>query len=123
MIRTERNFDSNVEEVTAARRFAQVVVADWGISPEDVVLVVGELAANALRHAGGNFNVALDYFDGALLVEVTDGSPETPQIVDAPSGARSGRGLVIVDRVARTWGIRPTSTGGKTVWAELDGRS
>lgn len=120
MIRTERSFDSSVEEVRAARLFAQGVVADWGMDPGDAVLVVGELAANAQRHARGEFNVSLDHAVGGLLVEVTDASPEVPEIIDTPPDARSGRGLVMVDRVARSWGIRRTPAGGKTVWVELD---
>jgi anti-sigma regulatory factor (Ser/Thr protein kinase) len=123
LIRSERKFDSNVEQVRAARVFVEDVVAHWGIAPEDAVLVVGELAANAQRHARSEFNVSVCNFDGALMVEVTDASPETPELIEAPSSALSGRGLLIVDRVARAWGFRPTSAGGKTVWAELDGRA
>jgi hypothetical protein len=33
----------------------------------------------------------------------------------------SGRGLMIVDRLAKLWGSRPTGAG-KTVWAELKAR-
>jgi anti-sigma regulatory factor (Ser/Thr protein kinase) len=123
LIRSERNFDTNVEEVRAARLFVEDVVAHWGLSPEDAVLVVGELAANAQRHARSEFIVSLYNLDGALLVEVTDASPEPPALIDAPSHARSGRGLVMVARVARAWGIRPTSAGGKTVWVQLDGHA
>ncbi len=120
LIRTERSFDSSVDEVRAARLFAQDAVADWGMDPDDAVLVVGELAANAQRHARSEFNVSLDHSEGALLVEVTDASPDIPEIIDFPPDAKSGRGLVIVDRVARAWGIRVIPTGGKTVWVELD---
>ncbi len=81
MIRTERSFDSSVDEVRAARLFAQDVVADWGMDPDDAVLVVGELAANAQRHARSEFNVSLGHVDGAVLVEVTDASPEVPRII------------------------------------------
>jgi anti-sigma regulatory factor (Ser/Thr protein kinase) len=123
LTRFERNFDTKVEQVRAARVFVEDVVADWGIPPGDAVLVVGELAANAQLHARSRFNVSVCNVDGALMVEVTDASPVAPELIDAPSGARSGRGLLIVDRVARAWGFRPTSTGGKTVWVELDGRA
>jgi anti-sigma regulatory factor (Ser/Thr protein kinase) len=120
LIRTERSFDSSVEEVRAARLFAQDVVAEWGLDPDDAVLVVGELAANSQRHARSEFNVSLDHVEGALLVEVTDACPDIPEIIDSPPDATSGRGLVIVDRVARAWGTRGTTMGGKTVWVELD---
>ncbi len=99
MIRTERSFDSSVQQVRAARLFAQDVVADWGLDPDDAVLVVGELAANAQRHGRSEFNVSLDHVDGALLVEVSDASPEVAMIDTLPE-ARRRRGLVIVDRVA-----------------------
>jgi anti-sigma regulatory factor (Ser/Thr protein kinase) len=120
LTRTTRDFLPEVDEVSAARHFAEDVAQSWGVAADDMVLVVGELAANSYRHAQSGFSVSLDYADGALLVEVTDDSPSVPQVLTPSSDARSGRGLVIVSQIARSWGARPASGGGKTVWAELD---
>lgn len=117
---TMREFRPAVEEVREARHFAEAAVEEWGICADAAVLIVGELAANSQRHARSWFSVLLDYVEGVLLIEVTDASPVVPQILATPSNARTGRGLVIVERIARSWGTRLTSFGGKTVWVELD---
>jgi anti-sigma regulatory factor (Ser/Thr protein kinase) len=120
LTRTSRDFLWGVDEVSAARHFAEGVAQSWGVPADDIVLVVGELAANSYRHARGGFRVSLGNENGVLLVEVTDASPQVPQVLTPSPDARSGRGLVIVERIARSWGTRPTSDGGKTVWVELD---
>jgi anti-sigma regulatory factor (Ser/Thr protein kinase) len=116
--RVERAFDARVAEVGAARAFAGAVAAEWGVTPVDLILVVGELATNAVCHARSPFAVSLLHSDGAVTVEVTDTSPTLPWLGTPDPQATSGRGLLIVDRVARAWGARPMP-GGKTVWAEL----
>jgi anti-sigma regulatory factor (Ser/Thr protein kinase) len=118
--RTTRDFLSEVDEVVAARHFAESVAQSWGVAANDIVLVVGELAANSFRHASGGFSVSLCNENGVLLVEVTDASPQAPEVLTPAPNARSGRGLLIVARIARSWGTRPTSDGGKTVWVELE---
>ena len=116
----KRDFSAALDEVGAARHFARAVAEDWGIPADEVVLVVGELAANSHRHAQTEFSVSIGYSDETVLVEVADASPDFPNVVVPPQNARSGRGLVIVDRIARSWGTRPRFGGGKTVWVELD---
>jgi anti-sigma regulatory factor (Ser/Thr protein kinase) len=117
---TTRDFLPRVDEVGAARHFAAGVARSWGVPADDLVLVVGELAANSYRHARGGFSVSIGNENGVLLVEVTDASPQAPRILTPSRDAQSGRGLAIVARIARSWGTRPTSDGGKTVWVELD---
>ncbi|WP_443065968.1 ATP-binding protein [Streptomyces sp. NBC_00503] len=116
-----------------ARRLAGAQLAAWGIPygcalAEDVELVVGELAANAVLHgrvAGRDFEVRLGYDGLRVRVEVSDarGDREPPGVVAAvdPWSAECGRGLVLVEAVAREWGVRPRGVGGpgKTVWACL----
>ena len=118
MDRTERGFGANAEQVRAARSFTHDVMDNWGLESSDVVLVVGELTANAVRHARSAFTLSLRRLDDSVTVEVTDTSPE--QVLPAkpaPSGT-SGRGLVIVDRLALVWGSRPAGCA-KTVWAQI----
>lgn len=116
-----------------ARRLAGVQLAAWGIPhgcalAEDVELVVGELAANAVLHGrvpGRDFEVRLGYDGLRVRVEVSDARgdqapPEEPPPVD-PWSAEGGRGLVLVRALAREWGVAPRERGGpgKTVWACL----
>ena len=100
---SRRDFVPEVSAVAEARHFTRQVLTDWGISPDDVVLVVSELAANALQHTRSQFTVSLSKQEDAVLVEVTDSGSDLPVFVSAPRIAVSGRGLLIVDRLSRVW--------------------
>lgn len=89
----------------------------------DAVLVVSELLSNAIRHArplpGVNVQVAWAIGDGAIEIAVSDGGALTrPIATHASLSSLGGRGLDIVEYLARTWGIR-TDDAGLTVWAVL----
>jgi anti-sigma regulatory factor (Ser/Thr protein kinase) len=89
----------------------------------DAVLVISELLSNAIRHArplpGANLQVAWALEDGAVEVAVSDGgAPTRPQQAQATVSSLGGRGLDIVEYLARTWGIRADDSG-LTVWAIL----
>lgn len=108
----------------AARHFAAAEAAGWGVDHQDLEVVVGELVANAYRHAGTRFTVSLCYSDQMLTVEVSDGSrglplPGPPLGPDEESRTlATGRGLLIVETLVSAWGTR-SAPGGKIVWAEL----
>jgi anti-sigma regulatory factor (Ser/Thr protein kinase) len=82
---------------------------------------VGELAANAVRHANSAFTLSLSLTESTVTVEVTDASPAIALMTPTSWNGTSGRGLMIVDRLAKVWGSRPSGNG-KTVWAELNVR-
>jgi anti-sigma regulatory factor (Ser/Thr protein kinase) len=87
----------------------------------DAVLVVSELLSNAIRHArplpGSSVQVAWALDDDAVEVAVSDGGAATrPTPAQATVSSLGGRGLGIVDYLARNWGVR-TDDGGLTVWA------
>jgi anti-sigma regulatory factor (Ser/Thr protein kinase) len=87
----------------------------------DVVLVVSELLSNAIRHArplpGANVQVAWAFGGDAIEVAVSDGgAATTPARTHASVSALGGRGLDIVEYVARRWGVRSDDSG-QTVWA------
>ena len=89
----------------------------------DAVLVVSELLSNAIRHArplpGANVQVAWALDNDVIEVAVSDGgAPTTPMPAHASLSSLGGRGLDIVEYLARTWGIR-TDDAGLTVWAVL----
>jgi anti-sigma regulatory factor (Ser/Thr protein kinase) len=97
-----------------------------------VALVVGELAANAVRHGrvpGRDFRVRLvhDEPGGLVRVEVADAAsgkrrPPVAPPSTCPEG-ESGRGLFLVDVMAVRWGWEPREPVGKTVWAEVPCRA
>ncbi|WP_326582092.1 ATP-binding protein [Streptomyces sp. NBC_00481] len=124
-------FVSSPQGAQLARHFAVRRMADWGYPPASdvsctVALVVGELAANAVQHGrvpGCDFGLrlALDAAAGLVRVEVADAAsakrPPTAPPSSYPEG-ESGRGLLLVDVLAVSWGSVPRRPVGKTVWAE-----
>ncbi|WP_410599313.1 ATP-binding protein [Amycolatopsis sp. lyj-90] len=84
----------------------------------DVVMVVDELASNALRHARAPYLVRLLHTDDTLRVEVSDGAPGSAAR-RGPPNSTGGQGLTLVSLASTSWG-QTARPDGKTVWAELD---
>jgi len=95
-----------ITELAAVRRFAAALGAAAGLSEDraaDLVIAVGELAANTVEHAGGTGRLAIWVEDGRVVCQVTDAGHVTdpmagrlPVPPDAPTG---GRGLVLVNQL------------------------
>jgi anti-sigma regulatory factor (Ser/Thr protein kinase) len=84
------------------------------------LLVLSELVTNAVLHGGAPIHVAVTSDGEILRIEVTDGDPRTDRlVVEAGRTDRpGGRGLHIVNSVARNWGTTVDASS-KTVWAEV----
>ncbi|WP_052390447.1 ATP-binding protein [Streptomyces sp. NRRL B-24484] len=108
----------------AGRQFAEATLASWGVAPvgvaaDNVRLVVAELLANAVQHAGGPVEMTLSAAGAAVRIEVVDGGAALPLSRPPHDAARpSGHGLFIVERLSTSWGVAAHPTG-KTVWAVL----
>lgn len=115
-----RRFAGSIEDARRARRFATEVLTEWQLDDaiEDCGLVVGELATNAVRHAGSDFTVSLSRTDGDIHIAVGDSSANAPELRSPIASERSGRGLRIVDAIAARWGYR-VDDDGKVVWADV----
>ena len=85
---------------------------------DDAVLIVSELVTNAVVHGAGDVTLDVVVADDAVRVEVADREPELPDVLDYQADAESGRGLLIVSKLARRWGVRPVDNG-KVVWADV----
>jgi anti-sigma regulatory factor (Ser/Thr protein kinase) len=113
-----RKFRCLPEAVTAARLYVRDLLSG---QPLDVVqaaeLLTSELAANSVRHACSEFEVAIDSRD-PIRIEVSDNCKGRPKVLNPPPRTPTGRGMQIVERTADSWGIRPTENG-KTVWFTL----
>ncbi len=85
-----------------------------------VILVVSELATNALKHAQPPYHLTIEVDDDETFVEVTDGTVD-PAATRAPAFDAGGYGLNLVTTLAAAWGTNVTpDQRGKTVWAALD---
>jgi anti-sigma regulatory factor (Ser/Thr protein kinase) len=111
-------FAGRPEAVAAARRFVREALGERA-SRVFVDLMVSELATNAVLHAGTAFEVGVRVDGDVIRVEVADGSGVTPRPPRATRpDAEHGRGLRLVEGLARCWGYRPTR-GGKVIWFEV----
>jgi anti-sigma regulatory factor (Ser/Thr protein kinase) len=87
---------------------------------DDATVVVSELVANAVMHARTELVVSVDPAGDGIRVSVADGSHILPRWSASSPTATSGRGLLLVQRLSRTWGVQPLADGGKVVWAQID---
>jgi anti-sigma regulatory factor (Ser/Thr protein kinase) len=90
---------------------------------DDAITVLGELAGNAVRHAGTEFGVVVVVGEGVLRLEVSDLDTRPPALLGLDSESTSGRGLHLVALIAGDWGWQTSESdagvSGKRVWAEL----
>jgi anti-sigma regulatory factor (Ser/Thr protein kinase) len=106
-----------------ARRFVDkaLVARDFNGDRQAVLLVVSELATNAIVHARTDFEVEVDVEDDHVRVEVHDGDDtHLPQRAEGGIGI-GGHGLVLVDELTDHWGCGYAGPGDKVVWFTVDG--
>ncbi|HXL91621.1 MAG TPA: ATP-binding SpoIIE family protein phosphatase [Streptosporangiaceae bacterium] len=102
-----------------ARRLVRGLLEKWKL-PESIdtaTLLVSELVTNAVRYASRPISVRLMLTD-SLLCEVHDDDPHLPVLDNPRPTEEGGRGILLVSRLARRWGVTRISTG-KVVWFEL----
>ncbi|MDF0370323.1 serine/threonine-protein phosphatase [Streptomyces sp. KA12] len=102
-----------------ARRLARRALSRWGLDDlsDEVELLVSEVVTNAVRYAERPVTLRLLRTD-ILRCEVGDDAPQLPRQRRARETDEGGRGLFLVNRLARRWGATRLSTG-KVVWFEM----
>jgi anti-anti-sigma regulatory factor/anti-sigma regulatory factor (Ser/Thr protein kinase) len=110
----------------AARVFVRDVLGYWQLALPDntlvdrAVLVVSELVTNAVLHARTELRLRIELRGDLLHLAVRDGNPWMLRLVAIPDPeAEGGRGLWLVDQLARAWGVNRHPDGGKVVWCTL----
>nr|WP_031163794.1 ATP-binding SpoIIE family protein phosphatase [Streptomyces durhamensis] len=103
-----------------ARRLARHALARWDLEEltDSVELLVSEVVTNAVRYASRPVTLRLLRTD-VLRCEVGDDVPQLPRLRQARATDEGGRGLYLVNKLARRWGATRLSTG-KVVWFELN---
>ncbi|MFG2617600.1 SpoIIE family protein phosphatase [Streptomyces sp. NPDC048507] len=104
-----------------ARHLIRAAVAAWGAREraDEIELAADELMTNALVHTDGGGTLSLRLTaQGRIRIQVEDLSSALPRRREADDWAVSGRGLLLVDRLADDWGVEPRG-GGKSVWCEF----
>lgn len=123
-----QRFSATRHGARLARLLAAHQLTDWGHphgteAHDTVVLVVAELATNAVLHGrvpGRDFALSLSHDEGrgVVRIEVTDTHPVLPTRRTPGTDEDGGRGLLLVDALATDWGVHDRLGPGKTVWAE-----
>jgi anti-sigma regulatory factor (Ser/Thr protein kinase) len=113
-----RSFGLDRASVGASRKFVAETLSDV---PEDIresaVLMMSELATNAVVHALTGFEVCIERSSTQVRVEVADVGEGEPRLRSPSSSEPHGRGLRIVEELSDEWGMVETGDhSGKTVW-------
>jgi anti-sigma regulatory factor (Ser/Thr protein kinase) len=113
-----------------ARRILRHMLREWRLEgmSDPAQLLVSELVTNAVEASVSRaredhdswpmIGLTLQLTDTVLHVEVSDTSSALPAMQEADLTGERGRGLVLVDFLADSWGHRTTG-GGKVVWCTV----
>jgi anti-sigma regulatory factor (Ser/Thr protein kinase) len=119
-----------------ARRQARAALRAWHVSDEatqTAELLVSELVTNAVKFVGpapgplsysdlagaGRISLTLRLLPGRLVIEVADQDQRPPVLTTAGPDDESGRGLMLVDALAKEWNYFFPPAGGKVVFCVL----
>lgn len=110
----------------AARQFLREELAAWEVGDElgDVaILCLSELVTNAVMHTATASELRVTLGADVLTLAVRDHGAVAPEVgtpvADADPLRVHGRGLQVIDALARRWGVERDDVG-TTVWVELD---
>lgn len=125
---TERGAEHPLPAVAGSVGAARAIVREAGTEvPEDTLadaeLLVSELVSNAVRHGGAEIRLAVTRGEEDLEIRVFDDGAGEPRMRTTDCGPHeaSGRGLMLVERLASQWGVESAPAGpGKIVWFRLD---
>ncbi len=116
---------ATADHVADARHFVGARLVNWGLErvSETAALLTSEVLSNAILHAGphrsgAGLTVHLHSDSAMVRVEVVDWSTNVPVLGDTAVGGLSGRGLLLLDALASSWGSTPNRDG-KSVWFEI----
>jgi anti-anti-sigma factor len=134
-LRDELRLPPSPAAPATARRFVRDTCRAWRLLQEDghdagprvaaaelverAELVASELVTNALIHARTDVGLRLSMRGERLYLGVHDGGRRLLRLVGGDPEAEAGRGLLLVERLSRAWGVYRAPGGGKVVWCVL----
>jgi anti-anti-sigma factor len=135
-LRDELRLSPSPAAPATARRFVRETCQTWRLLLDDqeddaaagaaagelverAELVASELVTNALIHARTDVWLRLSLRGERLHLGVHDGGRRLLRLVGGGPEAEAGRGLLLVERVSRAWGVYRPPEGGKVVWCVL----
>jgi anti-sigma regulatory factor (Ser/Thr protein kinase) len=103
----------------AIRRFL-ALQADVSSDLDAAELIVGELVANVIRYAPGPIGIHVTWEGAEAILVVADRGPGVPPVRAVPElTASSGRGLMLIQALARTVEIKVVPGRGTRVVVHL----
>ena len=106
------------DSVPVARRFVREALAGTSADVETALLLVSEVATNAVLHARSPFRITIVDGTDPVRIEIYDGSPVPPRMHAFSATSGTGRGLRMLDQLAHSWGVLANGAG-KVVWFEI----
>ncbi|WP_371644237.1 SpoIIE family protein phosphatase [Streptomyces sp. NBC_00597] len=116
------------ERIAGARRQIRELLHDWADAEQvdSAVLMVSEMVTNVLMHTDGDALLVAEAVGELgtrrLRIEVADASDELPHKRHPGEMASSGRGVLLMEMLADSWGVDPRGEG-KSIWFELHEQS
>jgi anti-sigma regulatory factor (Ser/Thr protein kinase) len=112
------------ERIAEARQQLREMLHDWASDDQrdSAVLLVSEMLTNVLVHTDADALLVAEVTGGPddrrIRIEVTDASDDLPHRRHPGELASSGRGLVLMEFLADSWGVDPRGEG-KSIWFEF----
>ena len=119
----EVRLDSTTQTAGRARRFVTETLARWQIvaaTMETIVLLTSEVVTNAVRHGRGAVSVLIEQRKRTVRVSVQDQHRDLPGLLPIDDDSERGRGLWLVEALAKRWGTNHLPDDGKHVWFEVE---
>ncbi|WP_327313320.1 ATP-binding protein [Streptomyces sp. NBC_01235] len=121
--------------VSCSRMFVRHTLTRWHLEDhiDTAALIMSELVTNSVRASGITdtdpkswqitaehvIGIQLRAIEASLYVEVWDRMQGVPVRKNPNPETEGGRGLLLVEQLAKRWNVYRPHVGGKVVWAEL----
>jgi anti-sigma regulatory factor (Ser/Thr protein kinase) len=113
------HLEPDVNSPRQARAFVTDTLERWSCRDATAIidLLVSEMVANAVLHAGTEAELAVQLLPDRVRVSVTDHDPSQPKRRPDNPALATGRGLALIEKLSVAWGIDRLPTG-KRMWFE-----